>query len=65
MQILSINRSFPAANGYRILRPSDRSCWLLVSPCKRYRSMYWTRSDAARAAADRSSRKAGEVSLNG
>ena len=50
MLILSIAGSFPAANGYRILRPNDRSCWLLVSPCQRYRSIFWTRKDAESAA---------------
>lgn len=57
MLILSITRTFPAANGYRIIRPTDRSCWLLVSPCGRYRSQYWTRKDAQAAAEARSSRK--------
>jgi hypothetical protein len=57
MQIISVAKSYPAANGCRILRPTDRSCWILVSACRRYRSMFYTRKDAALAAADKASRK--------
>jgi hypothetical protein len=46
MIVFNLARTFPAANGCRILRPADRSCWILVSPCGRYRSQYWTRRDA-------------------
>jgi hypothetical protein len=42
---------------HTIIRPTDKSCWILVSPCGRYRSQYWTRRDAMAAAADRHSRK--------
>jgi hypothetical protein len=57
MEIYSVAQSYPAANGHRIIRPIDRSCWLLVSPCKRYRSLFFTRRAAELAAVDKSSRK--------
>jgi hypothetical protein len=57
MQILNLSRTYPAANGYRIWRPVDRSCWILVSPCGRYRSVYWARKDAELAAQQKTSRK--------
>ena len=53
MMILSAARSCAAPNGCRIIRPSDRSCWILVSPCGRYRSQFWTRAEARQAAATR------------
>ena len=32
MMILSISATYPAPNGCRIIRPRDRSCWLLRLP---------------------------------
>jgi hypothetical protein len=37
-------------HGHAIIRPADRSCWILVSPCGRYRSQYETRREAVAAA---------------
>jgi hypothetical protein len=51
MQIFSIERSYPAPHGCRLLRPKDRSCWILVSPCGRYRHQYVTRKIAEAEAA--------------
>jgi hypothetical protein len=56
MMILSIAASI-RRHGHTIIRPSDRSCWIVVSPCGRYRSQYFTRREAIAAAADRHSRK--------
>jgi hypothetical protein len=47
VQIYSIAASFPAPGGHRIIRPRDRSCWLLTHPEKRYRYLCWTRQDAS------------------
>jgi hypothetical protein len=46
MMILSVQRVYRVAGGYRILRPTDRSCWILVSPCGRFRDLFFTRREA-------------------
>ena len=51
MLLLSLSRIYWAPNGYRILRPADRSCWILKhreSHCSR---LFWTRRAAYEAAA--------------
>ena len=32
MQLISTVATYPAPNGCRIIRPNDRSCWLLRLP---------------------------------
>lgn len=56
MQIYSTSRIYSAANGYRILRPADRSCWILLSPNSTARPTYGTRRAAHEAAKQRSQR---------
>jgi hypothetical protein len=56
MQVLNIGRTI-RRHGHAIIRPADRSCWLLISPCGRYRSLFFTRREAIAAAADNQSRK--------
>jgi len=50
MEIISIARSYSAPGGRRIIRPADRSCWLLVKPGLAGSMAYWTRQDARDAA---------------
>ena len=49
MMILSVASSFHR-KGYLIIRPRDRSCWILRDPSGRDNRQYWTRADAIAAA---------------
>ena len=51
MQIINSRRSFAAANGCRILRPADRSCWLVSRAGRITAGLYFTRKAAEAAAA--------------
>lgn len=48
MMILSA-KTFPAPNGCRIMRPKDRSCWILIKPNNKS-SQFATKKDAIIAA---------------